>query len=276
MKYLIDAVKYSTKNSIKLFVFALMPAFFVGGLLSPYALSNFYAQYPHMVVNNYTSVFSAFFNFNLPNVVLWILGFILLAISLSVTFGLIERHMRTGKFTLSESTTLFNNNILIVLAYMAILAVIYFVGTLLISIILFGMHMLISGLGVVPTTLNVVVSYAVGIILMLVIYYFMMIIFLAIPETISTGYSVPNCIINTNQNLSRKAKAAFVAFVAVLLVHFPLIILSYGHWWRVLVGVLLAFVYIYYFTSLNYIIYFDINGISREDGHMYKFKFFKR
>lgn len=275
MKYFIDALKYNGKNLIKMAVFALIPAFFIGGLIQPYCLSNFYAQYDELVVSSYSSIFGAFFNFNWQNVIVSLLGLLLLIFIVSVIMGIIERHMRTGKFSLSESTTFLNNNFLIVFAYFALLLFLYFATMVVISLILFVMHILMSGTGNIPTTSNYILSYVVGIGLFLLFFYFATIIFLSIPETISTGYSVPNCIGNTAENLGKKARKAYFSFVVVLLIHFPIAILSFGTWWQVLANILSIFLYICYFCTVNYIIYFDANNISREDTHKFKFRFFK-
>ena len=276
MKYALKAVKYGTKNSIKAIIFAMIPALFVGLFVNPYCLSKFFAVYPDLKVTNYLSMFNAFFDFDWQNVVLIVLGCALVIFMLSIVFGLIERHMRTGKFSLSESSSMFNNNIMVVAIYFVVIILLYMFSVFIISLLTYCLHLLISGMGKVPTDVNIAVSFVFTAILFLVFFRIAMLLFLSIPETITTGYSMSNCINEVSVAMGKKSRSIYIAYILPMFLHFPLNILSYGLWWNKLIGVLLLAFYIIYYCSLTYIVYFDINNIERKDVTTFNFRFFKR
>ena len=273
MRYFVDAVKYGIRNLNKLSLFTLLPAVFVGYFVTPFCLTNFLSKYPQLVVLEYKDVFDAFFDFSWQNILLTAIGLILVVFVFTILLGFVERHMRTGKFMLTDSMQIFNSNIIVVGLISLLIIVIYMVVMILLSLFLFWLHLLISHLEYAPTTLNIVLTYAVSILTLLSLYRLAMSLCLSIPEIISTGYSLPTCMSEIGDKLGKNSFKAYFAFALPLVIHIPALVLSVGHWWYIIVLFVLMFMYVVYYTSLVYVIYFDISGFARNDEDTTKLLF---
>ena len=265
MKYFANAVKYSFNNLKYTILFALLPAVFVGYFMQPFCLTNFLGAYPHLVVEGYTSVFNAFFNFGWQNIILTILALLVVVFIMTILFGYIERHMRTGKFSIDDTKQIFNSNILVVGLYSLLIIVLYMVFMIVLSLVLFWAHLLISGANCAPTTFNIVFAYILSITFFLAFFRLLMQIYLSIPETLTTGYSLSSCMREVGDSLGKNTFKVYIAYVLPLVVHFPVLVLTFGHWTQIIVTFVLMMFYIISYVSLTYVVYFDIYNLPRKD-----------
>ena len=265
MKYFANAVKYSFNNLKYTILFALLPAVFVGYFVQPFCLSNFLGSYPNLVVEGYTSVFNAFFNFKWQNIILTTLALVVIVFIMTLLFGYVERHMRTGKFSIADTKQIFNSNILVVGLYSLLIIVLYMVFMIVLSLILFCVHLLMSGANCLPTTANIVITYLISIVFFLTFFRLLMQIYLSIPETLTTGYSLSSCMREVGDSLGKNTFKVYVAYALPLVVHFPVLALTFGHWTHIIVTFVLMMFYIIYYVSLTYVVYFDIYNLPRKD-----------
>ena len=265
MKYIGPAIKYGLHNLKYMLPFVVLPAMFIGVFTRPFCLSNYLYAYPNMSVNNYMDIFGAFFNFSWQNIVLTALGFLLVVMVMTLLHGFIERHMRTGKFSIHEASSIINGNILAVGLCSLFIIVLYMVCMIILSLVVFWLHLLISGLGNVPTLFNVAVVYALGVLVSVGFIRLAMQMYLAIPEVISTGYSFNACLSEVGDKMNRSSFGIWLAYVLPLFVHIPVLVLSNGYWWCRIILFVLMTLYMVYYLSLTYVVYFAISGFSRVD-----------
>jgi hypothetical protein len=261
------------KNFLWIFLLSLIPAVFVGLLLSPFQIFEFMNIYSALPVINFSSVFLAIMNLSWVSVILIILGLVVTSIFASCIFGQMEKHMRSGKLKFNSIGVYVNNNILVVGANLAILLIMYVVLTFLLSTIIFFLHLIFSGLMSSPTIVNTVIVLIFCSAIFVLFLQLVAIFLLNIPNMAINGYNAKTAFSNSLKLLHKNNFQYMLAMIVPFVLIIPVVSLLSGTsfvWIANLIGFL--FVMMYY-TSLTMTGYFELSNTARYDNRKYYYSY---
>ena len=267
MRFIKNSFVYLYKNFLYIFLFSLLPALFSGLLLKPFKMIEFVNSYPKNTVKNFGDIFYAIFDISWLNCLLYVFAIIILAIFVSVIFGVMENHFRSGKRNYKSIKGYINNNILTVLLNFFVLAVAIFIVTFLATTIIYLFHILFSGLNCSPNGLCIALS--------IIIVYFCanlslsLLLLLNIPNMIITGYTFKNSIGGTFNFIGKNFVWLLLGLLVPFVVTIPLVSLATGSGWLLLVNVVCVLFSIMYYSSFIMVSYFDLNNLNRYDNRKY-------
>lgn len=268
MKYVKLSLGYVFKNFLYIFLLAIVPTAYFGGLLSPFKTFEFMTNYPKITVNNFGDIFYALIDFKILPIILLVLGIAVLSIFVSLAIGQMENHMRSGKLNYKNMYQYLNNNILVVITNLAIIFLVWFVLQFLLSGLIMLLHLVCSGIGSQPTAVNIVIAIVLCVIKFILFVGIASIMFLTIPNMLISGYPTKQAISNSiklmNKNMFSFIFAMIVPFVFII----PLACLLKGSLVYItnIFGVLILFIY---YTALSMTAYFDLSNINRYDNRKY-------
>lgn len=268
MKYVKNSLSYIFKNFLYIFLLALVPAGFVGTLLSPFKIFEFMTNYSGIVVNNFGDIFYALVNFKIVPIILTILGVAVLAIFVSLTIGQMENHMRSGKLNYKGMSQYINNNILVVAINLCLILLVWFALQFLLSAILMLIHLIFSGIGNTPTVANIVVAIIISAFKFALFLQLTAILFLTIPNMLISGYPTKQAISNAIKILNKNNFNFLLAMLVPFVVIIPLACVLKGNLVYItnIIGTLILFMY---YTSLSMTSYFELSSIPRYDNRKY-------
>ena len=263
---MVDTFKYIYKNFFKVFLFALLPALFFGSFVNVFDITNFVANYSQLSLTSLSQTIQLFISTNWTELLLFILSGILIFVFMSAYIGNIETHFRSGKFKKIQFADYLNNNLLVTLAYGFMLAIIMILYKILIGILIFTSHIIFSGIGNIPNTFTIIF------VILLVLFSFVLlsvlfnVLLLAMPITISTGYSIRNSFFEANEILVKRHTQTMLSILVVASVVFAFNLLGilFGFSW--LSSVLSLFIMFMYYPILSFVTYYDYSDIKRYDN----------
>lgn len=265
MKIINKTISYSFKNLPILFVFACIPACFIGGLLNPFKITNFLLNYKNLNVKNFLSILQPLFETNWMSIINSILAFILLVMVMSAILGIIQNHFRTGEKVYNQINSYLNNNILIVGFYFLLTIISFLIFKFILALAFFALHIIFSGLGTVPTLLNYILVIVFCVLSLYAFTFWLTILIVAIPETITTGYSVKTSLSNATELLNKNYLKTSLQILLPFLIIIPLVVASYFLGFSVIFNTfsfLLAFIY---YPVLSLTCYFAYSNQERKD-----------
>lgn len=268
MKYLKNSLSYIFKNFLYIFLLALVPTAFIGGLLSPFKLFEFMTNYSSIVVNNFGDIFYSLVDFHILPIVFGILGIVILAIFVSIAIGQMENHMRSGKLNYKSMTKYLNNNILVVIANLAFLVIIWFVFQFLLSALLMLLHLICSGVGNAPSVVNIIFAIIFCALKFALFVQMAAIFFLTIPNMLISGYPTKQAISNAIKILNKNNFKFLLAMVIPFIIIIPMACLLKGSLTYItnVIGTMILFIY---YTALSMTSYFELSNIPRYDNRKY-------
>ena len=268
MKYIKSSFGYVFKNFLYIFLFALIPTAFIGGLISPFKTFEFITNYSHLSIGGFGDMFYALIDFKIVPIILTLLAIMILSIFVSLTIGQMENHMRSGKRNFNNMAQYLNNNILVVFVNFALLLLIWFVLQFLLVAILLLCHIVFSGIGNEPTVANIVFATIFCAVKFALFLQISLVMFLAIPNMLISGYPMKQAFSSSikllGKNNAQMLLSVFVPFVIII----PLALLLKGNLSYItnVIGTLILFIY---YTALSMTAYFELSGISRYDNRKY-------
>lgn len=269
MKFSKLGIAYMFKNFLYIFLLCLIPAVFVGLFCGPYQIVEFMNIYSSKEILNFSSIFQILMPFDWLRILLSILGVLLVSVFISMVLGEMERHMRSGKSNFKHMFSYVNNDIMVVMINLVVLAIIYLVFTFLLGSILFLFHLMLSGLGNVPTVLNVIFAI-VFCCVHIVVYTFATILFLTnIPNMITNGYSFKEGVSSTCQLIGKSAFKLLLAFIlpyAIIIAFISPLAKTNLLWIPNIVCTLLQYMY---YSSLAMTSFFELSNTPRYDNRKY-------
>ncbi len=94
-------LKYLKKKGLPLFLIALVPSVLMSFMISPASMMYFFSIFHRLPAYDFSTMALKIFGFDNPFWWLGIVGILLFVFFLALMFGIIDRHMRVGEFSLS-------------------------------------------------------------------------------------------------------------------------------------------------------------------------------
>lgn len=269
MKYFKLATKYMFRNFGYVSLIWLLPALFLGFFCGPFRIIEFLNKYPTTQISQFSNIFEILMPTNWLTILLSVLAIVLVAIFLSMAVGEMESHMRSGKFRFKNLFAHVNNDILVVLVNLVLLAVIYIVLTLIFGSIAFLLHLVLSGLSNVPTVINSILVIVLAC-ASIVLYTFITSVFLInIPNMITNGYSLKEGISSTSQLLGKSSINVLFSYLLPYVIFIPFVSLlctTNASW---VANVICVFVQYAYYSCLTMTSFFELSNMPRYDNRKY-------
>lgn len=270
MRYIKLNFKYLIKNILFIFLLSLIPAIFMGSLLSPFKFLEFINNYANLVVLGFGDIFNAIIDISPLKILFYIIGFALLGVCVSVIIGFIENHFRSGKRNYINVKNYVNNNILTVLINLLIIVIINFIVTFLCGTIIFLFHIMFAGLKSAPNAGCIIIALIMFTLYLLVISVVSMVLFLNIPNMIINGYTFKQTLSNTINFISKDFMNLLLAQLTPFIAIIPLIsIFNFSSIALHIINCICLIISIMYYTSFVMTAYFDLNNIMRYDNRKY-------
>lgn len=268
MKYIGGAFAYVFKNFIFIFIFALLPSYFLSSSMDFKNLE--------VILDNVLSAradidFRQIFVFLSPAVSgRWpfvLVCFVCSLVCAPMLLGFIEKHMRIGSRSLKGLGGRFNYNFLTVLIVMLIGVAVYEIWALIAAGLLFAEVLFLGG---VARFIVVLITYLA---LIALLCWIGMLCLLWIPCRLVTGYNLFEALAYSNR-LIAGGKGRSLLLAVLLPVLAGVVLQFFFVWLAVMTGfVLIEFISLeltilvlfLYFFALMFVVYFDLTGEERAD-----------
>lgn len=272
MKYISLSGKYTFKNFLYIFLLSIIPTVFIGILLSPFKIFEFVAYYAGMPVINFGTIFYALIDFNIVSIILTVLGVVIVALFFSLTIGIMENHMRSGKINYKNMGQYVNNNLLVILANFAIVLIFWFILKFLLSAVLFLLHLIFSGISNSPNVFNIIIAICLTSGIFVFFLQVVSVFLLNIPNMLISGYPTKQAIANSIKLLNKNNFQFLVAMLLPFVIIIPLVCLLPWNLMFIanILGVLIIFCY---YSSLTMTGYFELSGMPRYDNRKYYYTY---
>lgn len=266
MKYFKDTYKYFFDKGPYLVLLAIVPSLLLPFLLSPsdalYALIN----YQDLTVGSFPDFYVQMHDLPFPFFWVGIIGSVLFIFVVAVMFGMIDRHMRVGEFSLSfnRAKTRLNYNIITSLKVVGAAVIVFGIVSVL-TTTLYYLWLVAFG----PGEIWLVFSLITFLLMSALLLYVMCIFLLWAPIMLHTGLNTRDALRMGMRQMSGKTGYAMLTTLVAIL-PFQLIMLITGILnCGVIVSVLLDGIAYAILTSiyviLMYNIFYDVTGTERMD-----------
>lgn len=265
MRTFFKTVEYNFKNFFKLFLFALIPASYMGGLLQTFGNLRYLIFSKNIVVNNYGDIAGYTFSNGFTYFLVLLFAFLILGVVLSMIFGYIDTHFKTGEKDTKSSIKYLNENVLVTFAYILLIILTFIFFKFVLSLLFFVFHILFSGLGdaanIFTIILNCVTYFSLSFVFILILNIFL----LCIPETLQTGYNMKTSISNVNNYLQGKNIRRAIGILIPIILLLPIMICGMLFGFEKLSTIIVVFTLTMYFPVYAYIEYFNLTNAKRYD-----------
>lgn len=265
MNYAGGAFRYAFKNFIFLFLFALLPSYFLAMSTDAENARALFAG----LFGEGDVAFTTFFFFLSPfNAHGWpyaLVAFVLAAVCLPMLTGFIEKHMRIGIRSLHGLRSRFNHNFVSTLVLLFVFVAVYELWALIAAGLLYAETLLFGG---VASAVIVVCTFA-G--LAALVCYLASLVLLWLPSLQITGYAFMDALACANALYSAVRGRLFcsvtVPALVGLVVQFVSLVLIPARLEAVdfLVRELVFLILLLYFAALMFVAYFAASGEERQD-----------
>jgi len=270
MRYIKLSFKYLIKNILFVFLLSLIPAIFMGSLLSPFKFLEFINNYANLVVVNFGSIFYSIIDISWLKLLFYFIGFALLFVCVSIIIGLIENHFRSGKRNYTSIKNYINNNILTVCINLIIIFVINFVLSFLSGTIIYLFHIMLAGINSAPNAGCIVIAIIMFVLYTCVMAVISLVLLLNIPNMNINGYTFKQSISSTINFIANKFFHLLLAVLLPLVIIIPLIsIFNFSSIALHIINVICLIISIMYYSSFVMTAYFDLANIMRYDNRKY-------
>lgn len=263
MQFFKSVLNYKNGKFIYMILLTIIPSVVLSLCISPSTIIDFFCRYNKLDINGFASIATIFFNYK-AGFIWYILGGILLtAVSLSLLFGAINRHMRVGEFTISFDLFFkrLNFNIITAIKFISVALIIVELGLFMIAVFTYAISLVLS----------MVSAWVASIIVMLIvgflIFFAFSLIILWVPTILYTGLNsrksfnlgvtkISKNLLKLTYNLSIPALPLFLVMVINSLLHLRL---------NMFLDIVLYITMINYYVIMMYTLFFELEGIERVD-----------
>lgn len=265
MKYFSESIKYVFRNFFVVLVFFIVPLLFGGVFLNHFKVAEFFSQYQAMTINNFSSITDVLFDISMIDILHVIMGGILIVMCISAFLGFIEYHFKSGLKNVNNFNSYLNNNLLVVAVYAIIMYLIYNLYHFAISLTIYVVHIVLSGLASTPNIATIVVSGALSVALFVGLSYIITYLLVAIPITISTGYTIKTSLSYANELMGEKSGKLVLSVMLPLSVLFVANLAGYIYGFWQIMNIVSMFIMLSYYPAFMYVSYYDISFYKRND-----------
>lgn len=270
MRYIKLSFKYLIKNGLFLFLLGLIPAIFIGLVLSPFKFLEFINNYTSIAVVNFGNIFFGVVDISWLKLLFYVLAFALLGICVSVIIGFIENHFRSGKRNYYSFKNYINNNILVVLLNLITISVLNFVLQFLCATLIYLFHLMFAGVNASANVGSLIVAIIIFVLYFIISSIYSMVLTLNIPNMMINGYTFKQSLSSTINSLTKNFINLLLAFLLPFILIIPLIsIFNFSGVALSIVNCICVLISIMYYSALVMTAYFDINNINRYDNRKY-------
>lgn len=269
MKNIKDSFVYMYKNILYLFLLSVLPAVFIGTLLSPFKFIEFINNYPKLAISKFGDIFYSVVDISWLKLLFYVLAIVILSIFISLILGMIENHFRSGKRNIKNFKGFINNNIMNVFINLTMLFIIYFLVSFLCATFIYLFHILVSGIGSTPNVFSIIIAS-----LFVVIYFclsvgFSLISFLNIPNMLINGYNFKNSLGGVFNLLYKNPVELLVGMLIPYVIIIPTISLTVNSKLIILFNILGVLICLIYYSSFIMVSYFSLSNLNRYDNRRY-------
>lgn len=270
MRYIKLTFKYCVKNILFLFLMSLIPAVFIGSLLSPFKFLEFINNYAKITVVNFGDIFYSIIDISWLKILFYILAFAILSLFLSVIVGEIENHFRSGKKNYFNVKHYINNNILTILLNLLIFVVINFIVSFLCGTLIYLFHVMLCGLNSTASVACVIIAIVLFTLYFCVICLSGLAILINTPNMLFNGYNFKQAISSTINLIGKDFFNLVLAYLLPFVLIIPLIsIFNFSSVALHIVSTVCIIISIIYYSSFALTAYFDLSNIARYDERKY-------
>lgn len=267
------ATKYMLKTAPYFILVALIPSALMGLYSTPLGHIFYFYDYANNIISpmpkGYVEIINDMFGY-FPHLWMIIVDFALMLIFASLIMGLMERHLRSGRFGFRQPFRRINDSLLALLPVTLALIIVQVLFSFIASGIVALSHYIFADFGAPPTAWAFIVSITVICVLqlILIIFYSMGIL---IPSTyMIVGYPYFSSVSYASK---LRQKDAFSLFVACFVPFFVVFIIGVlGRlidqllWLDLRIVNTISYTYLFlYFTSLSMTAYYELSGTERMD-----------
>ena len=266
MKFIKLSISYMLKNFLYLFLMALIPAIFLGVLISPFKVFEFINNYSSTPILTFGTIFNGMANFSFLQILLIVIRLVLLGIFISGIIGQMENHIRSGKLNISATKEYVNSNIIVVIVNLFILAFISLFITFLASTLIFLLHLIFSGINTSPTVFNVILS---NIVLSAIFIFYALIcgiLFINVPNMLINGATFKGSLANVIKMQEKNNFNLILAVLAPLFIVLILVSIFYTSTIMPVINTVCILLLIMYYSSLAMTGYFELSKTQRYDN----------
>jgi hypothetical protein len=265
-RYLRPIFKYLKSKGLTLFLLALGPSFLAAFLISPSSLLYFLCDYFELENYRFTNVFTRMFNFNSEFYYVGIIGLVLFIFVIAILFGIIDRHMRIGDFTLNPSKVKkrINYNFLTALKLVLVGGVVFELYNLLNAF--FAVMWAGTFDSLIASFVFSLVTFAILTFLLLLLFTSMILWCPFMLHTgMGTGEALHTAFRQNSRNVKRLAGIMTLALLPLMLIMLLSALLGWGMWVRIVLdGTCLAVLTVVYLVAM-YTVFYDVTGVERLD-----------
>lgn len=270
MRYIKLSFKYLIKNILFLFLLSLIPAIFMGSLLSPFKFFEFVNNYANIVVVNFGDIFYNIIDISWLKLLFYVIGFALLFVCVSVIIGFIENNFRSGKKNYLNVKNYINNNILSVILNIVLIVIVNFIISFIFATIIFLFHILIAGLKSAPGVALIIISIILFAVYLFSISVVSMVLLINIVNMNINGYTFKQTLSSTINFVGKNFLQLLLAYLLPFAVIIPLIsIFNFSNVALHIINCICLIISIMYYSSFVMTAYFDIANIMRYDNRKY-------
>lgn len=262
-KYLKMTLSYTNSKTWYLLLVSLIPSILVAFMISPTASLSFLCNFNLHYSESFGEILLAVLGISTKYYWLGIIGIVAVPFFLSILFGAVERHMRVGEFNLGISKVRARLNFNFITAVKATFFS-YFVFVLcrVLESVLFYMfcHTMMYEWAM---TLSIIVY----LIFFIIELYFLALFILWIPTMLQTGLNSAKSLgLSVRQGTGKRLQIMITLLLPMLpMFIFVIVNAVFNLKMEIVLDSILLMVMTMYYVVLMYTLFFDINGIERED-----------
>lgn len=266
MKYTKSAFTYFFDKGPYLVLLSIVPSLLTALLFSPTATLDYLLEYRDIVFTDFGAMYSDIHRLPYSVFYLGIIGMILYVAAFALMFGIVDRHMRIGEFTLSfrRAKTRLNYNLLTALRFGFFYGVAFLLGDILLTV-LYYLWAVTFGAGAEWLAFSTI-SWLVVTVLLLFVSTRMM---LWAPFMLHTGLRSYDAFRMGWRQMSGRMISASLALFFVLM---PAVVvtvivgaLTESVLWRVITDGVIYSVVLSFYVVLMYTVFYDVTGTERMD-----------
>ncbi len=263
LKYFKMSVNYSNKYFWYLLLLAIAPSVLTVFVFSPYGTIEYFCNFRRFYGTDFQTLYLVASGINPKLFYLGIVGLVVIPVFYSILFGAVERHMRVGEFNLGfdRILTRLNFNYLTALKFSLTLFVVYEIFKFL-QVVMFYLlaHSLQIGWAFGLSIVWYVVLYAVELFLLASTV-------LWVPTMLQTGLSSAKAM---GLAIRQGTKQILPTMVSFMIPTLPMLILMVVNSvlnlkLDIVLDAILLTISVVFYVIYMYSMFFDINGIERED-----------
>lgn len=263
LKYFKMTLQYANKKIWYLIFLAALPSVLTAFVFTPYATFDFFAGYRQLYYARFSDMYLIISGFNTNIYYLGIIGIIAIPFFYSIMFGAVERHMRVGEFNLGfdRIRSRLNFNFITAFKFALTLFAVYEIFKFFETVVFYLLARLF----------DVAWAFSLSIIWYIILYaaqlFLLSITVLWVPTMLQTGLSGAKSL---GLAVKQGSKYTFGTMISIMIPTVPMLVLMLVNSILGLnVGVVLSAILLtiteVFYTVYMYSMFFDINGIERED-----------